>query len=355
MSAPLRIGFIGCGHIATVHSYAIAQLAKAGLIDAAITATYDTDPERAAKLASHSGATVHDSLESLVAAVDVVWICTWTAGHLDAVEAAVGRGLAVFCEKPLAPTYADCVRVTELLERVPHQVGLVLRHAPVFAAVADIVRDGRYGPVLYASLRDDQYFPVQGMYGSTWRKERGLAGGGTLIEHSIHDIDVLSWILGDVRAVSATTSEHFGHLGIDDTAVVQLEYERGTRATLASVWHQVLSRGSSRRMEVFCESAYLWTEDDYLGPLHVQTSDDVTTVTAPLPDWAERLTVPDVYEKSVAQYAEPALAFISGLGAASGARGGHPSAAEALAAHRVVEAAYRSASQGGARVDPSAL
>ena len=78
----------------------------------------------------------------------MVWICTWTAEHLDAVEAAVERGRAVFCEKPLAPTFDDCVRVAELLERVPHQVGLVLRHAPVFATVADIVARGRYGPVL---------------------------------------------------------------------------------------------------------------------------------------------------------------------------------------------------------------
>jgi predicted dehydrogenase len=350
-----RIGFIGCGHIATVHSYAIAQLAKAGLLDAAITASYDTDRERAAKLADHNHATVFDSLDALVDEVDVVWICTWTARHLEAVEAAVDRNLAVFCEKPLAPTFTDCVRVAGLLERVPHQVGLVLRWAPVFATVADIVHTERYGRVLYASLRDDQYFPIQGMYGSTWRRDRGLAGGGTLIEHSIHDIDVLSWVLGPVESVRAQTHEHFGHPGIEDTAVVQLEYTNGATATLASVWHQVLSRGSTRRMEVFCEHAYLWTEDDYLGPLHVQTSDEAFEITAPLPEWAGRLAVPDVYEKSVAQYAEPALAFLTGLDAEGGPRCGHPSATEALAAHRVVEAAYRSASQAGVNLRPSAL
>ena len=71
--------------------------------------------------------------------------------------------------------------------------------------------------------------------------------------------------------------------------------------------------------------------------------------------WAARLTVPDVYEKSVAQYAEPALAFLRGLDAPDGPRGGHPSAAEALAAHRVVEAAYRSAKVGAVTVEPSAL
>ncbi len=351
----LRIGFVGCGHIATVHSYAIAQLARAGLIDAAITATFDTDGERAAKLAKHSNATVAGSLDELVDNVDVVWICTWTVGHLAAVEAAVERGLAVFCEKPLAPSFADCERVAALLERVPHQVGLVLRHAPVFAAAADIVKSGRYGGVLYASLRDDQYFPIQGMYGSTWRRDRGLAGGGTLIEHSIHDVDVLQWILGDAVEVRATTSEHFGHPGIEDTAVLQLGYASGATATLASVWHQVLSRGSSRRLEIFCEGAYCWTEDDYLGPLYVQTATETLEQVAPLPEWAERLDVPDVYEKSVAQYAEPAMAFLNGLSATDRPRTGHPSAAQALAAHRVVEAAYRSAGASGALVAVSAV
>jgi predicted dehydrogenase len=152
--------------------------------------------------------------------------------------------------------------------------------------------------------------------------------------------------------VRATTAERFGHVGIEDTAVLQLDYASGATATLASVWHQVLSRGSTRRMEVFCEHAYLWTEDDYLGPLHVQTSDDEFEISAPLPEWAGRLTVPDVYEKSVAQYAEPALAFLSAL---RGRQGGHPSATEALAAHRVVEAAYRSAARSGSPVRPSAL
>ncbi len=58
-------------------------------------------------------------MDALLDAVDVAWICTWTAGHLPAVEAAVARGLPVFCEKPLAPTLADCRRIAELLATVP--------------------------------------------------------------------------------------------------------------------------------------------------------------------------------------------------------------------------------------------
>ena len=192
----LRIGLVGCGHIGTVHSFALRQLADAGLVDADVTATYDTDPERARRLAEPNDATPAESLDALLDAVDVAWICTWTAGHLPAVEAAVARHLPVFCEKPLAPTLADCRRIAEQLGQVPHQVGLVLRHAPVFRNLAEIVHSGRYGKPMALVLRDDQYFPIQGMYGSTWRSDVEKAGGGTLIEHSIHDLDVINWVLG---------------------------------------------------------------------------------------------------------------------------------------------------------------
>ena len=123
--------------------------------------------------------------------------------------------------------------------------------------------------------------------------------------------------------------------------------------------HERVASGALTRveppLEVFCERAALWTEDDYLGPLHVQTADDTTEGTAPLPEWAPLLTVPDVYEKSVAQYAEPAL------GVPEGPRRVRRSSTRASERHggaggtRVVEAAYRSASDAGVKVTPSAL
>jgi predicted dehydrogenase len=343
----LRIALIGCGHIGTVHSFALRQLADAGLIDADITTTYDVDPERARKLAEPNHAVPAESLEAALDAVDVAWICTWTAGHLPAVRAAVDRGLAVFCEKPLAPTMADCLEIGGQLDGVPHQVGLVLRHAPVFRHAAEAVGSGRFGKPMALVLRDDQYFPIQGMYGSTWRSDVDKAGGGTLIEHSIHDLDVINWILGPAESVSAHTASVFGYPGIDDSASVRLAYPGGATASLISVWHQVTTRPSTRRLEVFCEDAFLWTEDDYLGPLHVETSAGTETLDGEPPPWIDRLTVPEVLAKPLAQYAEPTKAFLDALVAEGSAARGTPDVGVALAAHAVVDGAYRSAAAGG--------
>jgi predicted dehydrogenase len=332
-----------------VHAAALRQLTAAGLVDAAVTATFDVDRDRASRVAAMLGATPAPDLDALLATVDAVWVCTWTAAHADVVDAAVARGCAVFCEKPLATTLADCERVAAALERVPHQVGLVLRDAPVLQAIARDVHSGDHGPAMATVLRDDQYLPNQGMYASEWRADVERAGGGTLLEHSIHDVDVLRWFLGDPATVTAAVASRFGHPGIDDTATVTFGYPDGSTATLVSVWHQILSRGSSRRIEVFCERALLWSDDDHLGPLHVETSSGSRILVSDPPEWTDRLGLPEEHAVPLARYAAPALGFLHALaGGVLPAADGAPDAATALAAHRLVDLAYRSAAAGGA-------
>jgi predicted dehydrogenase len=348
-----RVGLVGCGHIGMVHAVALQQLTGAGLVDASLTSTYDHDSERAARMARRHGGEAMPSLDALLDAVDVVWVCTWTAAHLAAVETAADRGVAVFCEKPLATDLATAARVAAALERVPHQVGLVLRFSPVFREIGRRLVSGIHGPVLSVMLRDDQYFPVQGMYGSTWRGDVAHAGGGTLIEHSIHDLDLLRFLLGDPIEVSGRTASRFGFPGIEDTAVATLVYGDGSIAQLASVWHQVLSRESSRRLEVFCEKAMLWTDDDNLGPLHVVTDDGEQLVELEPPSWSAGFDLPEVYRKPLAPYAEAAKAFLDCLacvpssGQAERTSVPRPTAADALAAHRTVDLVYRSAADRG--------
>jgi predicted dehydrogenase len=343
----LSIGFVGCGFIASIHSLALRMLIDAQLVDARVTATYDTDRQRAVQLAAGHDAVVHDDLDQLLDTVDVVWVCTWTSEHLEVVRAAADRGRAVMCEKPLAPTLADCEAVAARLAGVPHQVGLVLRYAPVFRALRAEIESGAHGRPLVAILRDDQYFPIQGQYRSEWRADVARAGGGTLLEHSIHDVDVLRWMLGDPVAVSASVASRFGHVGIDDVADVRLEFGDGAVATLVSVWHRILRRPSTRRLEVFCEDALLWADDDNVGPLHVETADDELEIACAAPEWAARIDLPAELTVPLLQYAAPAKAFLDAVTAGSSP---FPDAATALSAHRVVDAAYRSARSGGAPV-----
>src|SRR6202011_4848622 len=104
---------------------------------------------------------------------DAVWVCTPTVAHRRAVDAALDGGRAIFCEKPLATDLAHARSLVEAVAAAgtPAQSGLVLRSAPVFRALRDLVASGTLGRPMAAVFRDDQYFPIQGTYGSKWRAD----------------------------------------------------------------------------------------------------------------------------------------------------------------------------------------
>jgi len=347
----LKIGFVGSGLIAWAHALAIGSMVEQGTVDAQIVSVFDTDPSRAAGFATHNRATVARSAEEVAETCDAVFVCTSTAGHLHAVEAAVGCARAVFCEKPLARDLAEAERLAAVVEAraIPVQVGLVLRTAPVFRGLREVVRSGAIGRPMAVVFRDDQFFPIQGHYGSRWRADAAIAGSGALLEHSIHDVDIMRMCFGAIASLSATTGNFAGHGGIEDVAVGTIRFASSVLATLVSVWHNVLVRPSSRRVEVFFENGYVSFDDDFTGPLTIETSVGTEIRQCPPADWVAALGLPlDAMGLSVRTYAAEDRSFLDAL--AAGTRPS-PGLDEALAAHRVVDAWYRSAAAGGARIE----
>jgi predicted dehydrogenase len=279
--------------IAWAHAIGLQAMIRAGVVDAEVVAVHDLDQERAAGFAAVNGAEAVSSTAEVLERADAVWVCTPTAGHGAVVEAAAARGRAVFCEKPLATDLAGAEALTATVagSGVAAQVGLVLRSAPVFRALHDLLASGELGAPMTATFRDDQYFPVQGVYGSTWRGDVEVAGGGCLIEHSIHDLDILRYCLGEVTEVTGRTANFSGHEGVEDLATVSLQFASGASGELVSVWHDILSRGSTRRVEVFCRRGMAWLDNDFLGPLHVQTTAGTEVRLCPPPAWVRVLGI----------------------------------------------------------------
>lgn len=343
----VAVGFVGTGLIAWAHALAIEAMIDAGVVDASVAAVHDTDTTRAGSLADVTHAEVLPSAEAVVDRADAIWVCTPTAAHAGVVEAALAKRRAVYCEKPLAPTLAEAERLVAGVQAagIVAQVGLVLRSAPVFRELRALLDSGRLGRPMTALLRDDQYLPVQGMYASTWRADVAVAGGGCLIEHSIHDVDILRFCLGDVSEVTARTAEFSGHRGIEDLAVVTMQHDSGATSEIVSIWHQILTRGSTRRLEVFCERGLVWLENEFTGPLHVETSDGVEVLACHAAEWVQRLPFAgDEVGLSLQAYTQADEAF---LRAVVSGRTAEPSFGDALVAHRLVEAAYRSAASRG--------
>jgi predicted dehydrogenase len=346
----LRVGFIGCGVIARAHALSIEGLVAAGLVQAEIVAVHDVDGARASRFAQRFGAAVASSMEEIAGASDAVYVCTSTQGHLEAVRAAAQAGRPIFCEKPLSRNLPESLSLAAIAAEagVAVQVGLVMRTAPVFRQLADIMRTAELGRPMAAIVRDDQFFPNQGHYGSTWRSDVTIAGGGALLEHSIHDVDIIGACFGRVGSVCATVAGYSGYEGIEDSASALLQTDSGLTVSLVSVWHQVLSRPSTRRVEVLLEGGVVSLEDDFIGPLTVQTTDSTDLRPCPPPAWV--LEVPlrgGERGLGVRPYIEENRDFLNAV------RDGTPPVpglAEAVVAHQVVDACYRSAADGGALV-----
>jgi len=333
----IRVGFLGAGLIATFHSHMLDLSGE----DVTIAAVWDPDAERASAFADRTGAHRCVREEEVLDLSDAVYVCTWTSEHPRLVEAVVAAGLPVFCEKPLATTMAgaEAVAATVRAGGVVNQVGLVLRRSPAFNLVRALLAEEAAGRVMAVVFRDDQYIPIQGSYASTWRADRERAGAGTLIEHSIHDVDLLEHVVGPITSVSARQANHHGHDGIEDVVTASVAFADGALGTLTSVWHDVMSRPSLRRVEVLCERRFITVDEDWFGPVTWQDGDATTTVQgdALLAECARRgIATPNPDGEFVRAVRDGTPAW--------------PDVEVALRAHVLVEAAYRSAAEGGVPV-----
>jgi len=329
------VGFYGAGFIARMHTLSLATCPVAHRL----TAVHDPDAARAQDFAARCGAAVVGE-DELLDLVDAVYVNTWTSEHPRLVEKIAARGKAVFCEKPLAVTadLAEQMAATVDKAGVTNQVGLVLRFLSPFRFAKHLLADPRAGRVMSVVFRDDQYLPIQGQYGSDWRKDPARSGRGALLEHSIHDLDILHWLLGPVRSLSARVRELHGFARIDDVAVAQLEFASGALASLVSVWHDVLERPSNRRIEIFCERLFVAIEGDLVGPVRFQ-------LTGEPEQCLERGALLDALRARGDDVMNPATAFLAAV------RDGRPAApafAAALPAQRLADAVYASADAGGA-------
>ena len=115
------------------------------------------------------------------------------------------------------------------------------------------------------------------------------------------------------------------------------------------MWHDILSRGSTRRVEVFCQEGFVWLEDEFRGPLHIQTSAGTEVRACPSPAWVDELPLAhDEIGLALRAYVEADRGFVDAI---TQGRAPDPGLEVALEAHRLVDAAYRSAAQGGQPID----
>ncbi|HKP14346.1 MAG TPA: Gfo/Idh/MocA family oxidoreductase [Blastocatellia bacterium] len=243
----LKVGIIGAGYIGGLHASVLTRDERVEIV-----AVHDALGERAEKLARSVGAIAATSADQLVEASDAVYIATPNTEHTELALASIRAGKHVFCEKPLATSLDDARRILEAASRYEgvFQVGFNRRFAPVYQTLKAMLAETPPHSAHVKMNRGELLNPA-------WVGDARLTGG-FLYETTIHMLDLLRFLFGEVVSVDVAGSAH-EYAEMDDFSCL-LRFAGGMHATLASSadagW-----MFPYERIEVFCHHATLVTRE----------------------------------------------------------------------------------------------
>lgn len=221
----VRVGVIGAGWIGKEHTRRLTET----VTGARVTAVTDIDAARAEEAAAPVGARVLPDGTAVIAAddVDAVLVTSWGPTHAEHVLNAIAAGKPVFCEKPLATTAEDCLRIVEA--ETAHgrrlvQVGFMRRYDAGYRQMKEVIDSGRIGdPLIVHCAHRNPAVP------------ESYTSSMAALDTAVHEVDVLRWLLDDeivsTQVVTPrATRKRFEHLR--DPQIMLFETAKGARVDL---------------------------------------------------------------------------------------------------------------------------
>jgi predicted dehydrogenase len=166
-----------------------------------ITALCDPDPKRIEDFKKHLApdARVYDSVKQLVSDPEIEWVAvgTWNSLHAQQAIAAVEAGKHVYCEKPLATNFDDCVAIKSAFTKNKKKlmIGFTLRYSPHYRKIRSLIESGAIGKIVSFEFNESLNFNHGGHIMSCWRRKREFTGCH-ILEKCCHDIDLANWMVG---------------------------------------------------------------------------------------------------------------------------------------------------------------
>ena len=229
----LKAGVLGAGHLGKIHLRLLQESKKYELVG-----FFDPFTENAKKVAKEFGYKLFDSIEELIAAVEVVDIVTPTLSHFECAKKAIEKGRHIFIEKPITKTVLEAEAIKTLASQfhVQGQVGHVERFNPAFTAVKDKIDT----PMFIETHRLAEFNP------------RGT-DVPVVLDLMIHDIDIiLSVVKSKVKNVHASGISVISET--PDIANARIEFENGCVANLTA---SRISMKNMRKTRFFQKDAYI--------------------------------------------------------------------------------------------------
>ncbi len=267
----IKFALVGCGRIGQRHAQHISN-------NGLLAAVCDIDSEKAQKLAKEYNCRFYSDLTEMLKTekeLDVVSICTPNGLHANQTIIALRSGFHVLCEKPMALSVQDCGEMIKEAEKANRRLFIVKqnRFNPPIVAVKSLLDEGRLGKLYSVQLscfwnRNNDY------YKDSWKGTKSL-DGGTLYTQFSHFIDLLYWMIGDIKTVHSLIG-NFAHQGIiefEDTGVVSVEFYNGVVGTIN---YSVNSFGKNMEgsLTIFGEKGTVKIGGQYLNELEYQSIQD---------------------------------------------------------------------------------
>lgn len=197
----IHLGVIGCG---SRMRGVLDQLCKA---TDRVKIVALCDPDDAAISATRQyfnhEAAVHSDYPDLVRDPSINWVMigSWNCFHASQAIAALAAGKDVFCEKPLATTFDDClaIRAAWLSSQRSFTIGFTLRYSPHYVRIKELLAAGAIGDLISFEFNETLPFAHGGFIHADWRRQTANAGP-FLLEKCCHDIDLANWFTGSKAA-----------------------------------------------------------------------------------------------------------------------------------------------------------
>lgn len=260
----LDVALLGCAHIPHARSYSRAV----NLIEnARLVAVYDSADGPRAQLAEEFAVPAYSGPQELIRvhAPDVAILCGPTSEHLAMVDLAAQNGAHVLCEKPIALTVADGQAMIEAcrIANVQLHTAFVCRFYPVVQEIKKLIDQGELGTIR-SMIGGNRGTPPLPPHYPSWITDASKAGGGALIDHSVHVLDIMRFFSGaEVQTVAAEVDTLFTDITVDDSALLTMNFNNGAIASIDPSWS--VRPGNS------------WSYDFYLRVLGSQGAASIAT------------------------------------------------------------------------------
>jgi UDP-N-acetyl-2-amino-2-deoxyglucuronate dehydrogenase len=244
---PTHIGLIGGGNITETHASAARSIPGVE-----VTAIQGSNQDKVGQLCRAHGGKPFLEIEAFLAhrPMDMVIIGSPTHLHAQQGIAAAQRGLHVLTDKAIDISTSRADALIAACDKARVKLGVIFqdRVQPEIRQLKDWITQGLLGKILIADANVKWWRPPEYYSDSRWRGAPYEEGGGMLINHAIHTVDLLLWLLGDVHRVQANMSTKLHRVPFEDTASALLEFANGASGTLQAT--TAAFPGYPRRVEI---------------------------------------------------------------------------------------------------------